>query len=361
MKKNRKILLPLLLILTASLFLSACTGGRFEPEGWPGMIVEGDTLYVSYRDHIYFLDQDGNEIGRFPQERINGATFFAPPAVIGDDLMVAGSYTGSLYKFNAVTGQPVGNVFQKNQSRFLDTPLLVNGTLFVPDTNHFLYALDLDFNQQWERELNEPLWSAPALIGQTLYHTSIDNQIYAINSNTGEVLWQEDLGGTMLAAPTVGEDGLLYIGSFNREVIAYDPARRARVWTFETTESVWSSPVIVDGVVYATDLEGFAYALDQSTGKAIWQTDVNGRITGQALVLEESLYVSTEDGTLAALNLADGSVRWQRQVPVQEAKAYSTPFAWGEDMVIFGLVDADQVVLAYDTNGTLLWEFVPQD
>ena len=55
MKTSRKFLLPLLLILAASLLLSACTGGRFVPEGWPGMHVEGDTLYVAYRDHIYFL------------------------------------------------------------------------------------------------------------------------------------------------------------------------------------------------------------------------------------------------------------------------------------------------------------------
>jgi outer membrane protein assembly factor BamB len=360
MTKTRKIFLPILLIVTASVFLSACTG-QFLPEGWPGMVIEGDTLFVAYGEHVYFLNENGSQTGQFPQERINGATFFAPPLLLDETTMIAGSYAGSLYKFNPATGAQIGEPFSKNQSRFLATPLHVNNVLFLPDTDHFLYALDLNFNEIWKSDFNQPLWSAPVIDGQVLYHTSIDNQLYAINSLTGTVMWQEDLGGTMLSAPTLSENGLLYIGTFNKEVIAFDPVRQHRAWTFTTNESVWASPVIANDMLFATDLEGYVYALDLVTGELIWQVDVDGRITGEPLIVGESLYVGTESGTLAALNIADGSLRWQRSVPGEDAKAYSSPVAWGEDMILFGIVDADQVVMAYDSNGTLLWEFTPRE
>ena len=89
MKKN--ILIPLILLLSLSLFLSACSGSAMATNSWPGLTVDTDseTLYVANNTFVYALAlANGTEKWRHPTEADNKVTFFSPPTLSSDGQLI---------------------------------------------------------------------------------------------------------------------------------------------------------------------------------------------------------------------------------------------------------------------------------
>ena len=57
-------------------------------------------------------------------------------------------------------------------------------------------------------------------------------------------------------------DGVVYVGSYDGKVYALDAETGELVWSYDTDDSVFSSPAAVDGVVYIGSDDGHVCALD---------------------------------------------------------------------------------------------------
>jgi outer membrane protein assembly factor BamB len=88
------------------------------------------------------------------------------------------------------------------------------------------------------------------------------------------------------------------------------PNMNETLWIFQTEDSVFSSPAIVDGVVYIGSYDGKFYAIDAYTGIEIWNYFVDQTITSSPAVEGEFVYFLAEDGIFYALNISDGSLEW---------------------------------------------------
>jgi hypothetical protein len=86
----------------------------------------------------------------------------------------------------------------------------------------------------------------------TVYIGSDDDNLYAINANTGNDLWRFDTGSDVVSSPIVDLDGTIYVGSDSSNVYAINPAARTAgqpfpqpgEWAFPTLGQVRSSPAI---------------------------------------------------------------------------------------------------------------------
>ncbi len=359
MKTSRLILFGIVLLLSAA--LSACAGGGAAATSWPGVSVdlERDAVYVAHNTHIYALNLgNGSERWRFPAEADNKITFFAAPAVGGDQLVVGG-YDNVLYSLDPGNGAQQW-AFVEAQNRYVADPLIANEKVYAPNSDNILYALDQKGLKQWTASSEHAMWGATVSDGERVYQVSMDHYVYALDAQSGESLWKsDDLGGAIAGTPTLSEDGLLYVGTFGSELVALETELGREVWRFPTTGWVWTGPAIDGEKLYFGDLNGALYCANAADGSIEWQVQPNSEdkraISDRPLVVDDTLYFVDESGNLFAIDTQSGTTRWRITI---EGRLYTSPVIAG-DLILVAAVDADAILYAVDTNGNRVWEFTP--
>ena len=140
----------------------------------------------------------------------------------------------------------------------MTTPLVHDGVMFVPDTGDTILALDATRGTELWRYVHESGGARQARTGVALYGDRVivpteDTHVVALNSRTGEVIWD-----TPITGPGVGR-------------IPY---------------SLRGSPIVANGVVIqgvtATMIPegGFIVGLDMRSGKEIWRFHTVARPEG---------------------------------------------------------------------------------
>lgn len=353
---NKKLIRILLILLLASLSVSACTGSsRFQTTSWPGVSLFEESLYVSFNQHVYQVDPgNGQELSRIPREADSKAVFFAAPIFTDQGDLIVGSYNNNLYNFNPDSGST--QWMYSNHNRFISSVLVNDDMIYAPNADHFLHAMDTQGNEVWSFETGGPLWSMPKLDNDTLFLASMDHFLYALDPANGEELWSVDLGGTTVGSPEIGEDGSLYIGTFESQVLAFDK-HGALLWTFTTQDWVWGSLNLKDNVLYATDISGWLYAINATDGSLLWNFKGEGQSSAKPLVTETAVYFGTSAANFYSLDL-EGNLNWSRTY-VEESLLLGSPIL-SENRIIVPVTNAEAVLIAYDANGTIQWEFRPQ-
>lgn len=357
MKTNRILFLGVLVAL--SLLLSAC-GSAFEASSWPGITYDeaSQIVYLAYNQQVYALQaENGVESWRFPPEPNNNVTFFAPPALGEDGQLIVSGYDNALYSLDPSRNGAQNWAFEGARNRFIAPPLSNAEGIFAPNSDHTLYALTPEGEPQWTFTSREPQWGGAASDGDTIFLPSMDHMLYALDAQTGDLLWEQDLGGTVVGSPALSQDGMLYIGTFGREVVAVSARNGSVQWRSPTEDWVWGAPTLADGVVYAGDLQGNVYAFDAEDGNELWRVSASSAVTGSPLVFNEHIYVSSESGEVLSIDL-EGRIQWTQSFTGQ---AYSSPVAAGE-LILIGLVESEsgKILLALDGNGSEVWSFTPE-
>lgn len=355
--KNKHILL-IVTLLALSVLLSAC-GIRVLPSSWPGITVAGDKVYVAYNNFVYALALDsGKDIWTFPEEAVRSQAFFAKPTLTDDGQVLVGTYNHLLYSIDAETGR---ENWMTNQvtNYWIGSPLATQNGIYAPNADHTLYSIDENGNPTAVFSAEDALWAAPITDGETLYLASMDHNMYALPIGSKNPKWVQSLNGAMVSPPALSPEGVLYVGTFASEVAAIDSQSGEILWDTPTNNWVWASPVYYQGLVYAADMDGMVYTFDAVTGEETQAPfDAKSRITGSPLIYEGTIYIATEAGEVFTLDTT-GKRGWTETI---EGRLLSSPVAAG-DLILFGVVDggSGEVVIALDVNGNQQWAFVPDN
>ena len=75
--------------------------------------------------------------------------------------------------------------------------------------------------------------------------------------------WPVETGNAIQSSPAVA-NGVVYVGSEDGYLYAYDAVSAAKLWTTATGNAIWSSPAVANGMVYigSYDFSLYAYALN---------------------------------------------------------------------------------------------------
>lgn len=153
-----------------------------------------------------------------------------------------------------------------------------------------------DLKQRWQKKLGGRL-TAPIIAAGTLFVGSIDTHtLYALDTDTGRVIWSYQTGGRIDSPPTYYK-GLALLGSADGYVYALRAKDGALVWRFraapldrrmmawEQLESAWrvhGSVLVHDDVLYCTAgrnmyIDGGVrlIRLDPMTGRLLGETVMN--------------------------------------------------------------------------------------
>jgi eukaryotic-like serine/threonine-protein kinase len=158
--------------------------------------------------------------------------------------------------------------------------------------------------------------SSPAVANGMVYIGSFDHKIYAFDAATGRRVWATPTKDTIYSSPAVA-NGVVYIGSADYNVYALNASSGHILWTFPTGGVVGSSPAVVDGVVYIGSSDHKMYALDSTSGHMIWTFPTGSNINSSPAVLDGVIYFGSYDHKMYAIDASSGKLIWA--VPVAGA------------------------------------------
>ncbi|MFC1878310.1 PQQ-binding-like beta-propeller repeat protein [Chloroflexota bacterium] len=259
---------------------------------------------------------------------------------------------------------PTKWAFVGAKNRFVAAPLVAHGLIFAPNADNNLYTLNLSGNLRWQYEVDHTLWSKPTVNGKTVYISSMDHHVYAIDIETGDLLWKsEDLGGAIAGDPTLGPDGVLYVGTLGSNMVALDTASGSVLWRFTADGWVWSGPTLEGEVLYFGDLSGNFYAISTADGQPIWPSvkpdaGDSAAISDKPLLVGDTLYLVTQSGKLYAIKKESGATRWSKDID-EKATLYGSPVLAGE-LIVVAPLGAEAMLYAFDIEGSPRWQFTPQ-
>jgi len=205
---------------------------------------------------------------------------------------------------------------------------LYGDKLYVTSGFGFVVALDATSGRElWRYSGEVPFRGAPTAAADRVFAVTHDNQMLALNPETGELLWDqvgiaENAG--MLGAASPAYDGATLVTALSSgELIAMRGTNGRILWQDALTSSrrltplatltdIDGNPVISSGKVYAISHAGRMVSIDMRSGERSWEADIAGVST--PWVAGNFGFITTVDGQVACLSLADGRVRWVTQL-----------------------------------------------
>jgi len=362
----RKKFAFVMMILLGAVLLSACAGGPVHGSTWPGVATDGNIVYLADGSVYAVSLGDGRELWRYPGS--TKLTFYAPPAITPDGLVIIGS-AGTDHNLialnpndiNPETNAPIEAwTFTGATDRWVAKPLMINNKLFAVNADGNLYILDLQDGRTVKEatvvKLGGRLWAQPITDGERIYITSLDHSVIAVDANTYDILWHENLGGAVPGSTVLGEDGMLYVGSLASQLERFDPATGNHQSVLDAENWVWSTPALDGDTLYFGDVDGNFYSYNTSTGSLNWKpVKPDGAITASPLVQNDHILLATESGSLIALG-RDGKTLWKEEIG---GKIYTTPVAVS-NLTIVAPLETEFFLAALDANGRQVWTFTPQ-
>ena len=190
--------------------------------------------------------------------------------------------------------------------------------------------------------------SSPAVAGGLVYVGSDDGSLWAFDALTGAPMWRDPVGSQVRSSPAVA-DGRVFFGSSGGSVYADDALTGARVWSYAIGGNVTAPPLVVGATVYIGSRGGSFVALDAATGIRLWSANPWG-MWGGAASAKGLVYVGSEQSKVFAYDAATGALIWSTALG---ARIRSTPSV--AHRRVFVGTDAGTVVALGAASGKIRW------
>jgi outer membrane protein assembly factor BamB len=213
------------------------------------------------------------------------------------------------------------------------------------------------FRLLWHYSERPLLEFPPVFARGTLYAVNNNGTAFALNANTGKVLWERTIGRLNASSPTYRKGRLYIVNLVPGHVLKLDAKTGKILWKRELPGRAESSPLVLGRTLYFGCENGQLFALSTRNGNVRWATQLGGPIKSAPAYYGGTLYVGDYGGYMNAVDAKTGKIRWQSGSlgPGFGASGefYSTP------AIAFGRVYAgnnDGRVYSYDLqDGTLAW------
>ena len=303
----------------------------------------------------------------------------------------------TLFALDATNGAVIWS-FNLGGSFFWSGSCYENGRVFALNGSGLLRAFDAATgNVVWSRQLpGQFAFSSAPTVHQGVIYTGgagSGGTVYAVNADTGAVLWTSPVANGDYSSPAVTSDGV-YVSYSCPNVYKLDPATGAQIWHYAPgcSGGGGKTPSLYDGRLYVRDSTDSIF--DSSTGTIIgsflakntpafsgnmgfflvgphsfgtfgtlqghetttnalmWSFFGDGSLQSGVLVVNNYVYVGSASGKLYAVDAATGQQVWMTQagtsIPYVDEQNVSQPmtgFAAGEGLLV---VPTSTTLVAYE-------------
>jgi outer membrane protein assembly factor BamB len=242
-------------------------------------------------------------------------------------------------------------------------PTTVNWPLYGlnPARTRYLPAKGVKppFRELW-RYTERPLLEFPPIyVGGKLYAVNNSGTAFALDADTGKLLWERRIGRLNASSPTYYHHRLYIVNLVPGHIVKLDAKTGRIIWKRLLPGRAESSPVVIGRSVYFGCENGDLFSLSTISGNVRWATQLTGAVKSAPAYYGGTLYVGDYGGTMNAVDARTGRIEWQSGSLGQGfgtgGEFYSTP------AVAYGRVYAgnnDGRVYSYDIgDGTLAWSY----
>ena len=140
------------------------------------------------------------------------------------------------------------------------------------------------------------------LSGGTLYVTSYQGRLAALELDSGRVLWQRDASSSAGVAQGYGS---VYVSLASGTVEGVDERSTTALWSNDAlARRQLSAPEVISSYVAVGDMEGYLHLLSQVDGRFVGRTRIDSDgLRARPLVVGEMIYVFGNSGKLEALTI----------------------------------------------------------
>lgn len=194
--------------------------------------------------------------------------------------------TGWVYVLDRATGKPIrrsnafvpqANMFAQPTEKGVRMLPGANGgsewspPAYSPQTN-YLYVLGLHQPMLYKarhEEMKPPaFWLGGAFVGTGEPEYGLFS---AVDLNTGKVAWQKKVGRPMVGGALATAGGLVFVGTADRELLAFDAKSGQQIWRYQAKAGVNAPPIsyAINGTQYIAVAAGGNYQINSPRGDEV--------------------------------------------------------------------------------------------
>jgi len=213
-----------------------------------------------------------------------------------------------------------------------------------------------------------------------LYVSAYDGHAYAINKETGEVEWKQNIASDPPPDPPgfdreranfpdtaarprgAASDGHSFFQSIfdQSRVVAVDCVTGKKLWSFQSRGWIGPAPTVAGGNVFIGSQDDHMYCLNKDNGRVVWKFKTGSRISSRAAVIDESVIFPSCDGWLYRVSIMSGNVVWRFQTtPAQKKRTSIYSFPIVTDELVYFAAGEGQVYAIDLKSGRLVWKLRP--
>ena len=171
----------------------------------------------------------------------------------------------------------LGAGYQK--SNFLLTPSFRTGRLYAAEPEGRIYALDAESGAViWKRDLEEPLAAGVGVDTRQAIVVTREGEVVSLDAESGDLRWRQKMGTEILARPVLTEKQVL-LRSGDGQVIGADLESGQILWRVRRsvpalTVRGLSAPLVIDNVALIGFASGRLSGIDVASGAELWSARI---------------------------------------------------------------------------------------
>ncbi|WP_392552451.1 outer membrane protein assembly factor BamB [Orbus wheelerorum] len=253
---------------------------------------------------------------------------------VNNNIVYAAGRGGEVKAIELSTGKTLWNIDLSNSSFFHSQSALLSGGVSADDKYVYLgseranvYALDKNNgNVIWQKQAKGEVLAKPIAPENEVIIRTTNGYLQAFEQDTGNLAWEIQMDDEPTLSlrgqskPTAAY-GAIILGDDSGHVNAYFTKDGQLIWQQRISQpsgsteiaklnDVDTTPIVEQGLVYAIGYNGNIAALDLSNGQIIWKKALSS--THSFVMNQDRIFVVDQDDNLYALSKNGGSIIWKQ-------------------------------------------------
>jgi outer membrane protein assembly factor BamB len=268
--------------------------------------------------------------------------------LISEDIVYSLISPGSIFALDTNGGKEIWN--RKIEGKIINYELLDN--LVIIGTDNGIFAVDKETGDiEWYQNIGKTN-SKPVIVNNLVIASFSNGNLYAFDIDSGEIEWNFEIPNSRVLSEV--QRDTICIGS-DKTCYCFNIKDKEKLWEFKTAGKITAAPRISKNRVYIGSWDGNIYAVDLSKGDLKWTFKTGWGIDTTPTVSDGMVFVGSNDNNFYALDEKSGDLVWYFTC---KSAIHSSPVVYGE-YVFFGSDDGRAYALD-KTNGDLAWNFAPE-
>ncbi|XP_044729604.1 beta-alanine-activating enzyme, partial [Chrysoperla carnea] len=226
-------------------------------------------------------------------------------------LVIIGSHSHKLSIVNFRTGDVIFEQYLDN--RIEGTANCFENFVFVGCYSGHVYCIDLDLKKvKWKYKTNSRVKTKPIICKNdtAIIVGSYDNKLHCIDTKTGSTTWCVSVLGSVSSHVLIHEN-YVFVATIQGNCYCFNEKDGNVIWFQNIGTPIFAAPVLFEnsscnGVIYP-DVKGLIHCFSYESGNKMWEYQANDAVYSSVIINKQSIYFGCHDSCLYGLNVMENN------------------------------------------------------